>query len=244
MQKGQAMRFMMAVLAVAVVLGAAVASAQKATTNELTVGGSAWFSPYGGSGYGMGDAGGYYYPEFASTPFEGFAYGLGRIIRAEGEYNLDTSKAAINFTEAQRREMENMQKWTETYFELRRLNREFRVAERGRRPTEADFVRYAQMGKPRRLGPSDLDAVTGEIAWPVLLRTPDLDPYRTAVEQVFSQRASSGIIGTVEYLRVYQVTSLMLDDLRRHIHEVPPNDYVIARRFLESLAYEARLPAI
>ena len=64
-----------------------------------------------------------YYPDHASTVVGSYAYGLGRIIRAEGQYNLDTSAAFLNFTEAQRREMENLQKWTETYFEMRRINR-------------------------------------------------------------------------------------------------------------------------
>ena len=115
----------------------------------------------------------YYPPSYddrATTPGQGLSYGLARIIQAEARYNSETAEAAINFSEAQRREIENWQKWTETYFEVRRINREMRAAERGKPPTEADFIRYAQIGKPRRLTPSELDAITGDISWPLLLR--------------------------------------------------------------------------
>ena len=185
-----------------------------------------------------------YYPDHASTVAGSYAYGLARVIRAEGQYNLDTSAAMLNFTEAQRREMENLQKWTETYFEMRRINREARAAERGKQPTEADLIRYAQIGKPKRLTPSDVDSITGEITWPLLLRAPEYAGYRAAVQQVFSHRASSGVIDLADYLKVFQLTSAMMDDLRERIRNLPPSDYVIARRFLESLAYEARLPVI
>ena len=32
-------------------------------------------------------------------------------------------------------------------------------------------------------------------------------------------------------------------DLKKQVRDVPPQDYTVAKRFLESLAYEARLPA-
>ena len=128
------------------------------------------------------------YDDWATTPDQGFSYGIARIVQAEARYNLDTSEAAINFSEARRREMENFQKWTETYFMVRRINREARAIERGKRPTEADFFRYAQIGRPHRLTPSELDPITGYIAWPLLLRGPDLDKARTSLDQVFARR--------------------------------------------------------
>jgi hypothetical protein len=226
------MKIVALIIGAAAVLAASTAPAVTPATTTTVVG-----------GYGMpGDYGDYFYPDRATTPGEGFDYGLARIIRAEGEYNLNTSKGWINFTEAQRREMENLQKWTETYFDMRRMNREMRAVERGRRPSDADFVRYAQIGKPRRLSPSDLDAITGQIAWPLLLRTPEFAAQRTAVEQAFMHRASNGVIDVAEYLEVYQLTALMMDSLKAVIRDVPTYDYLIARRFLESLAYEARLP--
>ncbi|MGO8689920.1 MAG: hypothetical protein ACLQLG_09815 [Thermoguttaceae bacterium] len=198
---------------------------------------------YGGMGAGWRT--GYLpsYDDWATTPGQGLSYGLARVIQAEARYNADTAEAAINFSEAQRRQIENWQKWTETYFEVRRINREMRAAERGKPPTEADFIRYAQIGKPRRLTPSELDSITGDISWPLLLRAAELAKFRATLDRVFAQRAASGVIDGDAYLAVYQLTGAMRDELRQRIHEVPASDYVVARRFLDSLAYEARLPA-
>jgi hypothetical protein len=47
-----------------------------------------------------------------------------------------------------------------------------------------------------------------------------------------------------ECIKADHVTQLMLDRLRQRIYDLPAFDYLIARRFVESLAYEARFPAI
>ena len=78
--------------------------------------------------------------------------------------------------------------------------------ERGKRPTEADFFRYAQIGKPHRLTPSELDPITGYIAWPLLLRGPDLTSARTTLDRVFERRAASGLIDADGYVAVYRTS--------------------------------------
>jgi hypothetical protein len=187
-----------------------------------------------GSDYGYGG-------DRATTPIQGIDYGIARIIRDEGVYNLLTSQAALDLSEVQRREILNWRLWTETYFELRKLNHEARAAERGRHPTEADFIRYAQMGKPRRLTPSELDAVTGQLTWPVLLQTPEFAPFRGEVQRAFAQRAATGVMSGEESFRVRQVGEMMLGLLRQQIQDVPAVDFIAARRFVESLMFEARL---
>ena len=96
--------------------------------------------------------------------------------------------------------------------------------------------------RPRRLGPSDLDVVTGAITWPILLRLPELAADRGALERIFAQRAAVGSLDVDEYLKVFQTTAQMLDDLRERIRDLPAGDYMTARRFLESLVNEARMP--
>jgi hypothetical protein len=182
--------------------------------------------------------------EVATTPIQGIDYGIAKIIRSVGDYNLQSSQALLNLSEVQRREMENWRLFTTTYFELRRLNREYRAMERGGQPTQAELVHIAQMGKPRRLTPSELDTISGQIAWPIVLQAVEFAPYRDQLNQLFAQRASSGVLGLDQYLNADRVTTSMLDVLRRHIFDVPPVDYMAARRFLESLSYESRFPAI
>ena len=45
--------------------------------------------------------------------------GMASMISAKGDYNLSTSAAAINMTQAQKNEIENRQLYTNTYFDMR-----------------------------------------------------------------------------------------------------------------------------
>lgn len=191
--------------------------------------------------------GGYYgaYPTYhhASTAAEGRLRGMGDVVRSMGQANLDNSAAAINYSQARRNEIENRQILTDTYFEMRKANKAYRAAERGPRASMEDLVRYAQAGKPKQLSPSQVDIVTGAINWPVLLRSEAFAEDRSALEAVFARRASNSVIGSKDYLEVKQTTDEMLASLNEQIREVPAYEFMIAKRFLESLAYGAGTPA-
>ena len=187
--------------------------------------------------------GGYYGGNRASTAAEGRLRGMGDVVRSQGQANLDNSAAAINYSLARKSEIENRNQWTHTYFQMRKANREYRAAERGPRPTMEDLVRYAQLGKPKRLSPSELGAVTGAINWPILLRSDEFAASRGELESAFARRASQSVIGAENYAKIKQATTQMLADLKKQVRKVPSNQYMIAKRFIESLAYEANLPA-
>lgn len=202
-----------------------------------------FFPFFGMGGYGSSDYGSSGYAEHPATIEQAAAYGLAKIIRAEADYQKESSLAAKNWADARKYELDNWKKWVETYYEVRRINREARAAERGRPMTEADYIRLAQIGKPRRLTPSEMDVVTGQLNWPLLLQATDFVAYRDMLDQVFSNRAYRGTMGLDDYVKAEQTAESMMDLLRGRIEEVRPAEYVVARRFLESLAYEARLPA-
>lgn len=192
-------------------------------------------------------SGGYYpggYPTYykSSTAAEGYMRGLGDVVRSQGQANLDNSAAAINYSIARRSEIENQKQWTSTYFSMRETNRQARAAERGPRPTMEDLVRYAQAGKPKPLSPSELDTVTGKISWPMLLQSREHADGCAELQKIFADRATKGAIGPEEYMKVREVTDAMMADLNEQIKDVPPSQYVIAKRFLQSLAYEAGRP--
>lgn len=184
-----------------------------------------------------------YIDDRASTPAESYARGMSDVIRSEGAYNLATSEAAINMTEAQRREIENRQQWTNAYFSMRQANRNYRAAERGPRPTMAQLVRYAQADQPKPLSPSELDNVSGQIRWPRLLRADAFADSRGELEELFRQWASVGAANTEELSAIRQRTDSMLAELQTQVRSAPPSDYLIAKRFIQSLAYQAQMPA-
>lgn len=168
--------------------------------------------------------------------------GMGALVRSQGQFNLDTSMAAINVTEARQRQMDNYKKWTDTYFQVREMNRRYRAAERGPRPTMEDLVRFAQAGRPDRLSPSELDPISGEIYWPILLRADAFASERAALQQAFANRAERGAISTEEFAVIDATTEKLKQELREEIGGLPPNQYLAAKRFLESLAFEAGQP--
>jgi hypothetical protein len=178
----------------------------------------------------------------ASTAGEGYSRGLGNVISAKGDYNLNTSEAAINMTQAQSNEIQNRQQWTNAYFDMRKVNRANRAEERGRQPTMEDAVRYAQAGKPKRLSPSEMDNVTGKITWPRLLRTEQFEDDRAKLDELFEKRARYGITFE-DQMALRQATNDMVAALKVKIRDLPPYDYANSKRFLESLAYEGRLSA-
>jgi len=188
------------------------------------------------------DAGGYGYWPHSSTLAEGVGHGVGDIMRSAGELSHLTSKAAINFQEAQRLQMDNAGRWLGTYADLRKHNTQLRAELRGPRPTKEDAVRLAQARMPRRLSPGELDPFTGRVYWPILLRTDQYAADRTALEKLIAARATRGAQSPEDYLRSRQLVAEMLEGLREQIQEVPPADFVAAKRFLDSLAVELVSP--
>ena len=154
------------------------------------------------------------------------------MIRAEGDYNLSSSAAAVNLSMARQQEIENQKKWTQTYFEIRDINRQvFDTEQKRRRGSPEDWIRYAEAGKPKRLSPSELDAVTGEIHWPMLLTAQDYSSHRIELEKAFAERAYHGVMEAETFLKVLQLTDELTASLKSQIRDVPAEKYVVANGF-------------
>jgi len=179
----------------------------------------------------------------SSTVVEGARRGLADVIRAEGEYNYLSSQAAVFANQARALQLQNARDYVQTYFDLRRMNRMYRALERGPRPSLEAAVRYAQATKPDRLDPGQFDRVRGSICWPILLQADQFAEYRTQMEALFATRAELGSINTWGYLQIDRTAKEMLEELKTHADCFPPQDYICARRFIESLAYEAKCPS-
>jgi hypothetical protein len=193
----------------------------------------------GGRGRGWGMGGGY-----ASTAQQAADYGMSSMMRAQGYQNLMNSEASKNWEQAKTLEIENRQKWTETYFEMRKTNREARAAEEGPRITQEQAIRLAHTAGPPRLGSTQLDPVTGHIEYPLVLQDNIFTPYRSELDRLFATRASSG--GSIQFedvRAIQQTVEKFVDVLREHVNDYPAGEYGRARTFLNSLANEARFPS-
>jgi hypothetical protein len=219
-----------AVSALAVVFLATLVAEAQAQVAPYAYG----YSPYG-----------YYGGGHASTAAEGYANGMSNIIQSAGSYNLQTSQAAINVEQARSMDLDNRLKGTQTYFEMRKINTASRKSEESPGLSTEDSWRYAQMYVPKRPTPTQLDPVTGKIYWPVMLRDGRYDGYRKKIDDLFVQReASHGGIGYETYTQIVEVTNGLLDSLKKNIDLYNNSDYVKLKSFVESLAYEAKFPAV
>lgn len=191
-----------------------------------------------------GGFGGYRRGGYASTAGQAASYGMSEMMRAQGYENLQNSEASKNWEDAKTKQIQNRQLWTDTYFDMRKTNREARAAEAGPLITHDQAIRMAAMGAPPRLISTQLDPVTGHIQYPMVLQDDLFKPYREELDKMFAKRASSG--GSVSFgdLQDIQTTvAKFTDALKEHVDKYPAGAYGQARTFLDSLKHEASMPS-
>jgi len=191
---------------------------------------------WGGFGFNRGG--------YASTAGQAAAYGISEMARAQGAENLMNSEAAKNWEDAKTLEIQNRMRWTDTYFDMRKTNREARAAEAGPPVTQEQAIRMARMAAPARLNSTQLDPVTGHISYPIVLMDTPYTAYRDHLDGLFADRAASG--GSISYEKFQDIqttVSQFIDTLKQNVKKYAAGDYGQARTFLDSLAHEARMPA-
>lgn len=191
----------------------------------------------GQSHYGFGGSG--YYR--SSSVAEGYLTGWGRYVHALGTYNLNSSLAAINLQEARRLAIENRQQAVTSYFELRQRNQNFRDMNRKPRLTMEELARVNKAMIPDRLSTQQFEPATRTIFWPASLKGPDFAEERLAIEQEFAKRGEVPTgIGSDNHLEIREAAASIRGKLSEQIAEMRPEDYIAAKKFLDSVTYESR----
>jgi hypothetical protein len=171
----------------------------------------------------------------ASTVEEGVQRGFADVVRSQGAANLMNSMAAGNIEDARQKYIENRLQATQTFFDMRRINAESRRSERSMPLSNEAYVRLARQQAPDRLSVSQLDPLTGTITWPAPLRNAAYAENRDQLERLFKERAS-GVDDNYDEIRA--ATATFLNKIKTDVSTFQPNDYIRARRFLESLSFE------
>jgi hypothetical protein len=181
--------------------------------------------------------GGYY----ASTAGEGYAMGMAAMVQSAGMATLMTSKAAVNAQEAGSLYIDNTVKATQAYIDRQRMLGSYQASLRKPPPTAEQLYRMSQMGLPKTLSARQLDPVTGAISWPVVLRDEPFDTYRETAQKFFQEAvANPQSFSYDSYNQFQQAGSECLADLKSRIKDYRPNDYIEAKKFVESLTYAAQ----
>ena len=199
--------------------------------------GSPYYGGYGGYGYGYGGGFG------SSVSLEQQA--VAQTIRAQGQYNKDSSAAMINYEQARSVYLDNQKKWNEIYLERKQAADAQRAQEQ--RATMAENARkreYAAahpLAPPARLTSSQLDASTGKIQWPDALKSPTFDADRKGLEDLFAVRAHTSSTNDLA-VQIDSTARQFKEKVRANIKEMTSQDYIESQKFLTSMAAEGQYP--
>lgn len=186
----------------------------------------------GGAAYGSGYS-------FTSDPISAETSaefnGMANLIRSEGSYNRQTSKALINYETARSMYIDNQEK----LWGARRAIYRAKLAARAEdveyaHATEARAEAFMAAHRPLPLAGRQLNASTGHIAWPDALLAPEFDQTRTALDSLFEARALSAGTPSQSVLMKQRVND-MKEILHEQVLKMPLENYSQARIFLDQL---------
>jgi len=204
-----------------------------------------WYAPRVGIGYGVGYGmgyggwGGWGWGNYGGGTAAGnYMQGAAQVIRAQGQYNEQTSKAMINYEDARTKYIDNRKKWTETYFAMKEQNqaKQAEKHERRRHSPEA-LAALSRSSAGRSLSHEAFDPITGQLQWPEALMAPEYTEPRQQIEQLLQLHATAGAANSLEIQQAVQSLNQML---KSNIQNLPANDYMAARKFLDSLSFTVR----
>jgi len=169
----------------------------------------------------------------AATVGESYARGQATVIQAQAHYNLAMAQVRAMETETRQRQLEY-------YYSNKETNQQYRDSVRKPHVTTEDATRFAVTAKPKQLSPAELDIQSGEINWPVLLQSAQFAGYRAELERLFAQLAADGSLAANQHHQLLGVADAMQTELEKIVRQARPTEYVEAKRFLESLVFQAQ----
>jgi len=181
----------------------------------------------------------------AATVGESYARGAADIVRSQGQYNLQTSEAAINLTQARSQQIDNDLQQTQVFFEKRNINSQQRFGDYSQRAAinAKKMVQYGAAGRPKRLTSRELDPLTGRINWPIFLQGPEYDQPRQTINGMFQMRANQeGALGLEGYESIMGATDMMYATLKSKIETMNSTDYINTKNFIDRLVYDVKNP--
>lgn len=198
------------------------------------------YAGYNNWGYGYGAG-------YATTPYQSYANGMSSMMRSQAIANQINAQAALTAQEARRSAMDTQVKGTQTFFELRRMNEEYRAQEAARKKPANTLgtsnEQYARSAQPRRLPANLLDPVTGKIAWTPILDSNEFATYRQQLDALFVRRAQDG--SAVSVTEIQQFTGPMRASIDKGLENgsIAQLDWLSAKKLLEGLELEGRYPS-
>jgi hypothetical protein len=179
----------------------------------------------------------------SSTVAGSWAHGYADVVRAAGEAELNNSIAAGNFADARSKEIDNRLKATQTYFQMRDINKQWTEANKTPPLTQEEAYRWAKALAPKRPTSGQLDPVTGKILWPIILRAAAYNDSRDQLDSLFAARVTQGSLDGDQFALVQQAHDNIMATMTANAKSYSSMDIIGAKNLIDSLVYEARFPA-
>lgn len=164
-------------------------------------------------------------------------------ITAVAQANATNATALQTLEQVRTLSLDNNLKKAKTFYEKRTLHKSNPASTVRKRVTQEDISRYSKSLIPKRPDRHQLDQIQGKILWPEILQGERFLEYRLQMEFLFVQRSTlqNGITSGV-HRQVKDLSTQMYVELRSLVREVTPAEYLEARKFIDSLAFESRFP--
>ena len=178
------------------------------------------------------------YPyQTAVTPMGSAMNGMAHVISAQGNYNLATSAAAVNLTQARRNQIQNQMIRENTYFAMKQTNQAYKRAHERPHPTAEQLARIARDGAPKPLTAKEVNPVTGKINWPSVLTQGRFAEGRAKLEALSAKKAAQGSLSFSDQMAARKTIESMFASLNEQIRELPSSDWISGHKFLRSMIY-------
>lgn len=163
-----------------------------------------------------------------------------------GEINLLNAIALKEYEEARKSNMLNQILWTEIYFKMRELNREYRKKEKDsiQKPLTKERIRdLAKKGLPRRLNTKEFNPNNGKIIYPIVLTDSIFEEEIKSINLTIIEFIKSEPKKYNDYEKAQAAIDILQHKLKENVHKYNAGLYGQAATFLKSLEYEIRLLA-
>lgn len=202
---------------------------------------------YGGYGYGgYGYGGGMTAAMGAGIGVGAAAQGLGQARVDQGAYELEHTQAESQYLQAYQQYLQTVNLQREAYNERQQASlKEYAAKTAEARAQVAAYKKDMQnRAAPHRLTSAQFDRETGVITWPAVLRDSRYESDRYAIDKLFHERtAENSGAGSPNCAEIEKATNQLLADVGKDINNLSVDEYITARHFITSLAYEARFTA-
>lgn len=205
------------------------------------------YPAYGGYGYGGAVSG----TEGAGIGAGAALSGLGQAAQGIGEARVSTAQAQDIHQQAVTEYLQNQDLAQQTAMETSQRREQATQARNEaekaheRRQIELYHKTLHQMSAAHRLTAEQFHMDRGVLHWPFVLRGPEFADLRNQLDHLYAARTpdDSGKDSST-YDEIQQACKQMQDIVNEDVRKgkMPANDFVTAKHFISSVAYEAQFP--